>query len=69
MIDCHWSPWNEGLTNPEAGTNGNHATNTMILSADGLYLYFGTAGSGIFQRMTVALDWIAYLPLVTKASP
>lgn len=47
-----WLPWNEGLTNPVAGTNGNNVTNTMVLSAEGLYLYFGTARSGVFRRST-----------------
>ena len=47
-----WVPWNEGLTNPVAGTNGNNVTNTLVLSADGGYLYFGTAGSGVFRRST-----------------
>ena len=53
--DCgdHWSAWNEGLTNLVAGTNGNNVTNTMVMSADGLYLYFGSAGSGVFRRPTV----------------
>ena len=53
--DCgdHWSAWNEGLTNLMAGTNGNNVTNTMVLSADGLYLYFGSSGSGVFRRPTV----------------
>ncbi|MFC1592623.1 hypothetical protein ACFLWZ_01775 [Chloroflexota bacterium] len=48
----YWSSWNEGLTNLVAGTNGNNVTNTLVLSADGLYLYFGTAGSGVFRRPT-----------------
>jgi len=63
---AHWLPWNEGLTNPAAGTNGNNVTNTMVISADGLYLYFGSAGSGVFRRMTVKLDRFVYLPLVMK---
>ncbi len=45
-----WSSWNEGLTNLKPGTNGNNVTNTMVMSADGNYLYFGSAGSGVFRR-------------------
>jgi photosystem II stability/assembly factor-like uncharacterized protein len=45
-----WAPWNEGLTNTFAGTNGNNVSNTMVMSADGSYLYFGSAGSGVFRR-------------------
>lgn len=45
-----WAAWNKGLTNLVAGTNGNNVVNTMRLSADGSYLYFGTAGSGVFRR-------------------
>ncbi len=44
-----WKPWNEGLTNLTAGTNGNNVTNTLQLSSDGRVLYFGTAGSGVFR--------------------
>lgn len=44
-----WRPWNKGLTNLVAGTNGNNVTNTLQLSADGRVLYFGTAGSGVFR--------------------
>lgn len=46
----NWQPFNEGLTNLKAGTNGNNVTNTMVLSDDGKTLYFGTAGSGVFRR-------------------
>lgn len=46
-----WEPWNTGLTNLVAGTNGNNVTNTMVLS-DG-FLYFGSAGSGVFRRPIV----------------
>lgn len=49
----HWTQWNEGLTNRIAGTNGNNVTNTMTLSPDGVYLYFASAGSGIFRRGTI----------------
>jgi len=45
-----WTAWNKGLTNLVAGTNGNNVVNTLRLSADGSYLYFGTAGSGVFRR-------------------
>ena len=51
---AEWSPWNDGLINKVAGTNSNNVTNCMMLSADGNYLYFGTSGSGIFRRITVA---------------
>lgn len=56
--DCgdHWLTWNEGLTNLVAGTNGNNVTNTMVMSADGLYLYFGSAGSGVFRRVISSND-------------
>lgn len=46
----NWQPFNEGLTNMVAGTNGNNVTNTMALSDDGKMLYFGTNGSGVFRR-------------------
>jgi hypothetical protein len=45
-----WSAWNEGLTNLFAGTNRNRVTNTMIFSPDSRYLYFATAGTGVFRR-------------------
>jgi photosystem II stability/assembly factor-like uncharacterized protein len=48
-----WRPWNSGLFNPQAGTNGNNVTNTMVLTADGRWLYFGSAGSGVFKRETI----------------
>ncbi len=47
---AHWQPWNEGLTEKHAGTNGNNVTNVMELTADGRYLFFGSAGSGVFRR-------------------
>ena len=50
-----WEPWNTGLTNLVAGTNGNNVTNTMVLSEDG-FLYFGTAGSGVFRRPIVTYE-------------
>jgi photosystem II stability/assembly factor-like uncharacterized protein len=65
---AHWSPWNEGLTNLVAGTNGNNVTNTMLQSADGRYVYFGSAGSGVFRRMTVTFDQFVYLPLILKVT-
>jgi photosystem II stability/assembly factor-like uncharacterized protein len=48
----HWKSWNDGLTNRAAGTNGNNVTNIMVLSEDGMYLYFGSAGSGVYRRTT-----------------
>lgn len=45
-----WTAWNDGLTNLKPGTNGNNVTNTMLLSPDGNYLYFGSNGSGVFRR-------------------
>ena len=50
---ARWKPWNSGLFNPQAGTNGNNVTNTMVLTADGRWLYFGSAGSGVFKRETI----------------
>ena len=47
-----WDAWNKKLTTLAAGTNGNNVTNTMTLTPDGLHLFFGTAGSGVFRRMT-----------------
>ena len=46
----HWLPWNEGLTNLIAGTNGNNVANVLALSADGNVLYFATSGSGVWRR-------------------
>lgn len=48
-----WMQWNEGLFNILSGTNGNNVANTMAISPDGLHLYFASAGSGVFRRMTV----------------
>lgn len=48
---ANWAPFNEGLTNLAPGTNGNNVTNTMLLSDDGNYLYFGSNGSGVFKRL------------------
>jgi photosystem II stability/assembly factor-like uncharacterized protein len=62
----HWGSWNDGLTNLVAGTNGNNVTNTMALSDNGMYLYFGSAGSGVFRRMTLRLDYHVYLPLMVR---
>ena len=61
-----WQPFNAGLTNLSAGTNGNNVTNTMVLSANGLYLYFGSDGSGVFRRMTVKSGNRVFLPLVIR---
>ncbi len=49
----HWKPWNRGLTELHPGTNGNNVTNVMELTADGRYLFFGSAGSGVFRRRTL----------------
>jgi hypothetical protein len=54
------------LTNPVAGTNGNNVTNTMVQSRDGRYLYFGSAGSGVFRGTTATYGHFAYLPLIAK---
>ncbi|OGG04618.1 MAG: hypothetical protein A3F83_06315, partial [Candidatus Glassbacteria bacterium RIFCSPLOWO2_12_FULL_58_11] len=51
----NWQPWNEGLANPVAGTNGNNVTNTMALSADGSAIYFGSDGSGVFRRIITSV--------------
>lgn len=54
-----WEPWNDGLTNKIAGVNGNNVTNTMLISPDGNLIYFGTAGDGVYRRVTetVAQMW------------
>lgn len=62
----HWLTWDRGLTNRVAGTNGNNVTNTMVVSSDGRWLYFGSAGSGVFRRMTVTFGRFVRLPLVLK---
>jgi hypothetical protein len=46
----HWMPWNTGLVNLTAGTNGNNVASVLALSSDGEVLYFGTNGSGVWQR-------------------
>ncbi len=51
-----WSSWNKGLTNHHPATNGNNVTNTMILSGDGRYLFFGSLGSSVFRRVTITID-------------
>ena len=61
-----WQAWNQGLFNPVAGTNGNNVTNTMLLSHDGVYLYFGSAGSGVFRRLAASINKHIYLPLVIR---
>jgi photosystem II stability/assembly factor-like uncharacterized protein len=63
---AYWLPWNDGLTNLAAGTNGNNVTNCMVLSASGRTLYFGSAGSGVFRRTTVKAENAVYLPLVLR---
>jgi photosystem II stability/assembly factor-like uncharacterized protein len=60
-----WIPWNNGLTNLNAGTNGNNVTDMLARSANGFYLYFGSAGSGVFRRATRYL-YPVNLPLVRK---
>lgn len=62
-----WLPWNEGLTAIVGGTNGNNVTNILEQSADGHYIYFGSGGSGVFRRPSVAVDFV-YLPLVVRGS-
>jgi len=54
-----WESWNDGLTNKTAGVNSNNVTNTMLISPDGNLIYFGTAGDGVFRRLTetVAEKW------------
>jgi photosystem II stability/assembly factor-like uncharacterized protein len=61
-----WLPWNEGLGNPVAGTNGNNVTNTMLLSADGRFLYLGTGGSGVYRRVVAPLSQSMMLPLLRR---
>jgi photosystem II stability/assembly factor-like uncharacterized protein len=61
-----WEPWNEGLTNSLAATNGNHVSSPMALSADRRWLYFGSSGSGAFRRPTRSLAQPVYLPLVQR---
>ena len=59
--DCgtSWASWSDGLTNLVAGTNGNNVACPMVQSADGRYLYFGSAGSGVFRRKNASnqLPW------------
>ncbi len=49
-----WLPWNEGLTN--LGTAGNNFPNPIVQSIDGKYIYFGSAGSGVFRRVGPSAD-------------
>jgi photosystem II stability/assembly factor-like uncharacterized protein len=52
-----WQRWDDGLGNNVAGTNGNNVTNVLNLSEDGMHLFYGTASSGVFRRLTYhALD-------------
>ena len=60
-----WLPFNEGLFNPYAATNGNHVSSPMVLSADNNYLYFGSGGSGVFRRL-IGDDYLLYLPVIGK---
>jgi photosystem II stability/assembly factor-like uncharacterized protein len=45
-----WHPWNQGLEGRIPATNGNNVTRVLALSGDHRYLYFGTAGAGVFRR-------------------
>jgi photosystem II stability/assembly factor-like uncharacterized protein len=47
-----WKTWNEGLSSLTAGTNGNNVTDTMMITPDGLHLFFGSSDRGVFRRMT-----------------
>ncbi|MFC1787283.1 WD40/YVTN/BNR-like repeat-containing protein [Halobacteriota archaeon] len=49
-----WLTWNEGLTN--LGTAGNKVSNTMVQSVDGKYIYFNSAESGVFRRISASAD-------------
>lgn len=49
-----WLPWNEGLTN--LSFDGNNVSNPMVQSIDGKYIYFGSAGSGVFRRISAGAD-------------
>ena len=46
----NWRPWNDGLANLSAGTNGNNVANVLALSADGRTLYFATLGASVWRR-------------------
>jgi len=48
---AHWQPWNNGLRNLQAGTNGNNVADVLALSADGNTLCFATLGGGVWRRM------------------
>jgi photosystem II stability/assembly factor-like uncharacterized protein len=65
-LGAHWEPWNDGLTHLAAGTNGNNVTDTMVRSADGRYLYFGSAGGGVFRRVIFRFSHVVHLPVVLK---
>ncbi len=45
-----WHPWNQGLEGRIPATNGNNVTRVLALSGDHRYIYFGTAGAGVFRR-------------------
>jgi PKD repeat protein/photosystem II stability/assembly factor-like uncharacterized protein len=64
-----WQPWNDGLINLVAGTNGNNVANPMALSTNGRYLHFGTAGSGIFRRKTVGFEGVLTSPVADAGGP
>ena len=47
---ARWQPWNQGLDGKIPATNGNNVTRVLALSGDHRYLYFGTAGAGVYRR-------------------
>jgi photosystem II stability/assembly factor-like uncharacterized protein len=61
----YWQPFNTGLVNPYAATNGNHVSSPLVLSASGRYLYFGSSGSGVLRRQ-VGPYYPLYLPRITR---
>jgi len=48
-----WKPWNEGLTCPEIG--GSSSCDPLNISADGVYIFLGTKGAGVFRRQFVGM--------------
>ena len=63
---ANWQMWNAGLTNWVSGTNGNNVTRNLALSDDGQFLYFGSAGSGVFRRMTLSQRARLSLPMIMR---
>jgi len=47
---AQWQPWNQGLDGKIPATNGNNVTRVLALSGDHRYIYFGTAGAGVYRR-------------------